>query len=119
MKHSLSIISINPVLRSGLITLALLAGSTTLSAAPETPAAKVKPVATAQAKAEVKATVNINTASADQLSAALQGVGPAKAQAIIDYRTQYGPFKSVEELAEVKGIGSATLEKNTGLIVLK
>lgn len=119
MKHPLSTFSINPVLRSGLISLALLTGATTLCAAPEAPAGKTKPAVTAQAKTEVSATVNINTASADELSSALKGVGPAKAQAIIDYRTQYGPFKSVEELAEVKGIGPATLEKNAGLIVLK
>lgn len=119
MKHSIPSFSINPVLRSSLITLALLTGATNLCAAPEAPAAKTKPASTSQVKAEVTATVNINTASADELSSGLKGVGPAKAQAIIDYRTQYGPFKSVEELAEVKGIGTATLEKNTGLIVLK
>lgn len=118
MTHPQSALSIKPVLRSGLITLALLTGATTLCAAPETPA-KTKPAATAQAQSEVHAKVNINTASADELSNALKGVGPAKAQAIIDYRTQYGPFKSVEELAEVKGIGPSTLEKNAGLIVLK
>lgn len=118
MIHPQSAFSLKPVLRSGLITLALLTGATTLCAAPETPA-KSKPVATATAQSEVHAKVNINTASADELSNSLKGVGPAKAQAIIDYRTQYGPFKSVEELAEVKGIGPSTLEKNAGLIVLK
>lgn len=56
--------------------------------------------------------VNINTADAQTLSRVLVNVGPAKAQAIIDYREQNGPFKSVEELANVRGIGLATVERN-------
>ncbi|GGB88068.1 hypothetical protein GCM10011352_12550 [Marinobacterium zhoushanense] len=63
--------------------------------------------------------VNINTASADQIAAALNGVGPAKAQAIVAYREQKGPFTSVEQLTEVKGIGSSTLEKNRDQIQLE
>jgi competence protein ComEA len=50
------------------------------------------------------ATVNINTAGADELKA-LPGIGPAKAEAIVEYRKQHGNFKSVEELKNVKGIG--------------
>ncbi len=58
------------------------------------------------------AEVNINTADAITLSRELVGVGEKKAQAIIEYRTQHGPFKQVEELARVKGISTRTLEKN-------
>jgi competence protein ComEA len=54
--------------------------------------------------------VNINTATADELDE-LPEVGPATAQAIIEYRQGHGPFRSVEELEEVPGIGPATLEK--------
>lgn len=115
MKFPQTTFSVKPVLRSSLMTLALLAGATTLYAAPEMPADKAKPVVTAQTDAKV----NINTANAEELSKALKGIGPAKAQAIIEYRTQFGPFKSMEELAEVKGIGQVTLDKNAGLIVLK
>ena len=119
MKSSRSSFSVQTVLRSGLVVLTLLTSSAMLSAAPDVPSAKIKPVAAVQDKVQNSATVNINTATAEELSQVLKGVGPAKAQAIIDYRTTYGPFKSVEELAEVKGIGPATLEKNAGLIVFK
>lgn len=55
--------------------------------------------------------VNLNSASVEQL-VELNGIGPAKAQAIIAYRQEHGPFKSVEQLANVKGIGLKLVEKN-------
>ena len=63
------------------------------------------------------AQVNINTADAETLSSQLVGVGEAKAQAIITYREANGPFKSAADLANVKGIGEATLMKNADNIV--
>lgn len=63
------------------------------------------------------AAVNINTATKEELDV-LPGVGPAKAQAIIDYRKQNGPFKSIEDLKKVSGIGDATFEKLKGQITI-
>ncbi len=56
------------------------------------------------------AVVDLNTATEAELDA-LKGVGPAKAKAIIDYREKNGPFKSVDELDNVKGFGAKTVEK--------
>jgi competence protein ComEA len=58
------------------------------------------------ATAAVGALVNINTASLDELEQ-LSGVGPATAQAIIDYRTEQGPFTSIDDIKNVPGIGDA------------
>ena len=62
--------------------------------------------------------VDINSADAAQLDKVLIGVGAAKAEAIIEYRKANGPFKSADELANVKGIGLKTVEKNRDRIAL-
>ncbi|PYE41048.1 ComEA family DNA-binding protein [Psychrobacter fozii] len=58
-------------------------------------------------------TVNINRASEGEL-VSLNGIGSSKAQAIILYREMFGNFKTIDELAKVKGIGAKTVEKNRG-----
>ncbi len=62
--------------------------------------------------------VNINTADAAALADGLNGIGPAKAAAIVEYRKANGPFKSADQLASVRGIGLATVEKNRDAIEL-
>ncbi len=61
--------------------------------------------------------VRVNVASLDELTS-LQGIGPAKAQAIIDYREEHGPFQTVEDLLEVSGIGEKTLENIKDSIII-
>lgn len=61
--------------------------------------------------ADASAPININTADEAALRT-LQGVGEVLAQRIVDYRTEHGPFQSVDELTNVKGIGSGILEAN-------
>ena len=56
--------------------------------------------------------VNINTADAKTLARELDGIGPAKAQAIVDYRQKNGTFKTANDLLKVEGIGAKVLEQN-------
>jgi competence protein ComEA len=56
--------------------------------------------------------VNVNTADATALAKALNGIGPAKAKAIVSYREKNGPFKSVDQLAMVDGITQKLIDKN-------
>ena len=56
--------------------------------------------------------VNVNTADAQTLSESLNGIGIKKAEAIVAYRAINGNFKSINDLANVKGIGEKTIEKN-------
>ncbi|MBF0657461.1 ComEA family DNA-binding protein [Psychrobacter sp. NG25] len=67
----------------------------------------------AKTQAREQYTMNINRASEGEL-VSLNGIGSSKAQAIILYREMFGNFKTVDELAKVKGIGAKTVEKNRG-----
>ena len=62
--------------------------------------------------------VNINTADAATLARVLHNVGSAKAEAIVAYRNENGPFRSAEQLAQVNGIGLRTVEQNADRIEL-
>ena len=70
------------------------------------------------AAAAVAGPVNVNTADAETISAELQGVGITKAIAIVEYRQANGPFKTVEDLVRVKGIGERTIEINRANILV-
>lgn len=59
------------------------------------------------------AAVNLNTATKEELDT-VKGIGPVKAQAIIDYRKQHGSFKSVDDLKNVRGFGEKTVAKMRG-----
>jgi competence protein ComEA len=60
--------------------------------------------------------IDINTADAVTLARVLNGVGPAKADAIVAYREANGPFQHIDELDKVKGIGAATVELNRAVM---
>lgn len=90
---------------------ALLMGLPALATTAGTTAAMPAPV-------EAAAAVNINTADVATLSSSLKGIGQSKAQAIVDYREKNGPFKSVDELENVKGIGSKSLEKLRPMVTI-
>ena len=86
---------------------------------PSTPAMPVKaPSMPATPAVPSKAMVDINSADATQLES-LPGIGPAKAKAIVDYRTQNGPFQSTADLEKVPGIGPKTMQDLAPLISAK
>ena len=62
--------------------------------------------------------VDVNTADAATIDRVLVNIGPSKAEAIVAHRTANGPYKSLEQLAQVKGIGLKTVEKNRDRIEL-
>jgi competence protein ComEA len=62
--------------------------------------------------------VNINTASADEIAMALNGIGLSKAEAIVAYRDSNGAFTDVQQLSAVRGIGEKTLQRISADILL-
>jgi len=62
--------------------------------------------------------VNINNANAEELDKLLVGIGPEKAESIIIYRKENGNFQTADDLINVKGIGSSTVNKNRERIEL-
>lgn len=87
------------------------------------PASKANPTPSATSGAatpsrSTETTVNINSASAQELASVMNGVGLKKAEAIVSYRQQFGPFTELEQLKEVPGIGSALVERNLSRLKL-
>ena len=60
--------------------------------------------------------IDVNTATAEELAAAMTGVGLKKAAAIVAYRDENGPFASIDDLVLVRGIGPATVDSNRGRV---
>lgn len=63
--------------------------------------------------------IDLNEADAETLARVLVGVGPGKAAAIVEHRKQHGPFRSVDDLVNVPGIGEKLVEKNRALLVVR
>jgi competence protein ComEA len=63
--------------------------------------------------------VNINQADAATIAKSLDGIGQAKAEAIVAWREAHGPFKKADDLKHVKGIGKTTIERNRSAIQLE
>ncbi|MEO3323966.1 helix-hairpin-helix domain-containing protein [Enterobacter cloacae] len=118
-----------------LITLAIATTGMSAGALAVSPAAKTQSVQSktdpaAQASAQTKAAepgksteddgtrVSINTASDEDLARVMNGVGLKKAQAIVSYREEYGPFKTVDDLRQVPGMGSSLVERNLSHLTL-
>ena len=68
--------------------------------------------ATLLAPAAIAGPVDVNTADAKTLARELDGVGMAKAEAIVSYREKNGPFKGADDLAKVKGLGKKLIDQN-------
>jgi len=99
---------------SAIIFAALSFSSVSFAAdAPAKPAAvaSATPAATKPASTAVQEVVNINTADAQTLTK-LKGIGPRKAEAIVAFRKANGAFKTIDQLADVKGIGAKMVEAN-------
>ena len=72
----------------------------------------VAAVALAALQPALAGPVNVNTADAATIAAELTGIGMVRAQAIVEYREANGPFRSIEDLLAVSGIGPRVLEQN-------
>ena len=94
-------------------------GKSVMPTTPAVPSVPAKPAmpSTPAMPAAVSA-IDINSADATQLES-LPGIGPTKAKAIVDYRTQNGPFQSTADLEKVPGIGPKTMEQLAPLIMVK
>ncbi|MDM2844093.1 helix-hairpin-helix domain-containing protein [Citrobacter sp. Cpo090] len=124
MKHGIKALLITLSLTcAGMAQTALAAEPVAKSLATQT---KAENSGAAQSKATLPAKtsdnegtrVSINSASAEDLARVMNGVGLKKAQAIVSYREEYGPFKTVDDLKQVPGMGSSLVERNLAVLTL-
>ena len=96
-----------------------LPGKPSMPTSPAMPTLPAKPaMPSTPAMPAAASAIDINSADAAQLES-LPGIGPAKSKAIIDYRTQNGPFQNAADLEKVPGIGPKTMEQLAPLIMVK
>ncbi|AIR61042.1 competence protein ComEA [Cedecea neteri] len=86
--------------------------------APASTAATQPKTAPAKTAEQGEGLVSINSAPAEELAQKMNGVGLKKAQAIVNYRDEFGPFKTLDQLQEVPGIGASLVERNLARIKL-
>ncbi|MFK0312795.1 ComEA family DNA-binding protein [Pseudomonas sp. NPDC090233] len=92
----------------------------TLNAAPASVTTPPAVTASKEGHTQTPSTkIDLNDADALTLQQNLNGIGKAKADAIIAYREANGPFDSVDELLEIKGIGKALLERNRDKLMVE
>ncbi len=118
--QSCSAASMRCMMRTLYLLMSLAAGvalAVALAVAPAYAEAPAEPVSAMAATTLDK--VNINTANAQTLEEKLVGIGEARAGDIVRYREIYGLFVSADELAEVKGIGQSTVDRNRDVITLE
>ena len=124
MKHGIKALLITLSLTcAGMAQTALAADPVAKSQATQTKAensgaAQSKATLPAKASDDEGTRVSINSASAEDLARVMNGVGLKKAQAIVGYREEYGPFKTVEDLKQVPGMGSSLVERNLAVLTL-
>ncbi|AHY06002.1 helix-hairpin-helix domain-containing protein [Serratia plymuthica] len=107
--------SLKALLTAALICLAgpsMAAVENAAAAPPVLSAPAVKAGQGSEVAVDDEASVSINQADAEQLASVLKGVGLKKAESIVRYREQNGPFTQIEQLQEVPGIGPALFERN-------
>ena len=124
MKHGIKALLITLSLTcAGMAQTALAAEAVAKSQATQTKAensgaAQSKATQPAKASDDEGTRVSINSDSAADLARVMNGVGLKKAQAIVSYREEYGPFKTVEDLKQVPGMGSSLVERNLAVLTL-
>ncbi|WP_338457536.1 helix-hairpin-helix domain-containing protein [Citrobacter portucalensis] len=124
MKHGIKALLITLSLTcAGMAQTALAAESVAKSQSTQTKAenpgaAQSKATLPAKASDDEGTRVSINSASAEDLARVMNGVGLKKAQAIVSYREEYGPFKTVDDLKQVPGMGSSLVERNLAVLTL-
>lgn len=94
---------------AGMIALGLTCSMSVMATDASSAETKAVTTATVAPKSD---TINLNTADKKQLAHAVKGIGKRRALAIVKYRKEHGNFKSVDDLANVPGIGKKFVEKN-------